>query len=47
MSNTVSNMALALTKTGSHLPFYEGLWAEDWAEKVTYEFFDAFLATRG
>jgi hypothetical protein len=35
----------ALTKTGSHLPFYEGLFMGNWAEKVTFEFFDAFLAS--
>jgi predicted alpha/beta-fold hydrolase len=34
-----------LTKTGSHIPFYEGLCMNNWAEKVTFEFFDAFLAS--
>jgi hypothetical protein len=33
-----------LTKTGSHIPFYEGLRMGNWAEKVAFEFFDAFLA---
>jgi len=32
-----------LTKTGSHLPFYEGLFLHNWAEKVSFQFFDAYL----
>jgi hypothetical protein len=34
-----------LTKTGSHCPFYEGIGMGNWAEKVTFEFFDAFLTS--
>lgn len=34
-----------LTKTGSHLPFYEGLFMTNWAERVAFEFLDAFLAS--
>lgn len=34
-----------LTKTGSHLPFFEGLFMTNWAERVTFEFLDAFLAS--
>ena len=36
-------VASILTKTGSHLPFYEGLFMRNWAEKVAFEFFDAYL----
>lgn len=32
-----------LTKTGSHLPFYEGLFLNNWAERLAFEFFDAYL----
>ena len=34
---------IAVTKTGSHLPFYEGMMMKNWAERATYEFFDAVL----
>ena len=39
-----SILALCLTRTGSHLSFYEGLLGSCWSEKVSYEFFDAALA---
>ena len=34
---------VAVTKTGSHLPFFEGFLMENWADRATYEFFDAAL----
>ena len=33
---------LALTKCGSHLPFFD-IFMRNWAEKATYEFFDSTL----
>ena len=34
---------VAVTKTGSHLPFFEGWLMKNWADRATYEFFDAVL----
>lgn len=43
------NGAIALTKTGSHCSFYElgslPFQSSNWAERVCFEFFDAFLAS--
>ncbi len=39
-SNAVGSV---LTKTGSLLPFYEGLFLSNWAERVAFEFFEAYL----
>lgn len=36
--------SLVVTHSGSHCPFYEGLTHGNWAEKVSYEFFDAVLS---
>ena len=36
-------LAVVLTKTGSHLPFYEGITMANWAERASFEFLDAFL----
>mmetsp|Transcript_8179 Transcript_8179/g.13592 ORF Transcript_8179/g.13592 Transcript_8179/m.13592 type:complete len:477 (+) Transcript_8179:46-1476(+) len=44
MRNAVCSAGAVLTKTGSHCPFYEGLFLSNWAEKVTFEFFDSVLA---
>eukprot|EP01038_Epipyxis_sp_PR26KG_P004223 gene4223-5999_t len=41
--NESNGAMLALTKTGSHCPFYEGFFMNNWAEKAAYEFFDAVL----
>lgn len=35
--------SLVVTHSGSHCPFYEGISHGNWAEKVSYEFFDAVL----
>jgi uncharacterized protein len=37
---------VAVTKTGSHLPFYEGLFMRNWAERCTYEFFDVVMKNK-
>ena len=34
---------VCVTKTGSHLPFYEGFSFGSWATQATYEFFDVVL----
>ena len=34
---------VCVTKTGSHLPFYEGLFFKNWAEQASFQFFDAVL----
>jgi hypothetical protein len=38
-----SHAVLALTETGSHCPFYEGLRMRNWAEMAAYEFLEAAL----
>jgi predicted alpha/beta-fold hydrolase len=38
-----SHCIVCVTKTGSHLPFYEGLFFNSWATQATYEFFDVVL----
>eukprot|EP01032_Pedospumella_encystans_P021384 gene21384-24258_t len=43
MESCNSPVGSILTKTGSHLPFYEGLFLGNWAEKVSFQFFDAYL----
>lgn len=43
MESCNSPVGSILTKTGSHLPFYEGLFLSNWAEKVSFQFFDAYL----
>ena len=35
---------VCVTKTGSHLPFYEGIFFKNWAAEASYEFFDAVLS---
>ena len=35
---------VAVTKSGSHLAFYEGFFMKNWAERCTYEFFDVILS---
>jgi len=43
MSSLSSNFSIVVTKSGSHCPFYEGVVMKNWAEKVTFEFFDSVL----
>jgi hypothetical protein len=41
--NSGSTVGSILTKTGSHLTFFDGLFMTNWAERVAFEFFDAYL----
>ena len=34
---------LATTRRGGHLAFYQGLWAESWAERATLQFLELAL----
>ena len=43
---TSDSCIVAVTKTGSHLVFYEGIFMKNWAERCTYEFFDAVLSKK-
>lgn len=38
------HVMLALTASGSHLPFYSGIFFKNWAEDATFAFFDSVLS---
>ena len=38
-----SSSILALSKTGTHLAFYEGLSCRSWAQIASFQFLDAIL----
>jgi len=44
MGTLSSNFSVVVTKSGSHCPFYEGIVMKNWAEKLTFEFFDSVLS---